>query len=72
MEGGPAIAAADVTSAPHPPASIEELDLDELRGDDILIRVATAGMCHTDAATRGLRLSVSRMSGWRNSANASE
>jgi hypothetical protein len=45
-------------------ASIEELDLDEW-DDEILIRVATAGMCHADIATRGLRLTVSRTSGGR-------
>ena len=43
---------ADVTRAPHQSASIEELDLDELRDDEILIRVATAGICHTDIAKR--------------------
>jgi hypothetical protein len=53
---------ADVTRAPHQPASIEELDLDELRDDEILIRVATTGICHTDIATRGL---IVRRQLWR-------
>jgi aryl-alcohol dehydrogenase len=43
---------ADVTRAPHQPASIEELDLDELRDDEILIPVATAGVCRTDISKR--------------------
>ena len=44
----------DATRAPHQSASLEGLDLDELRDDEALIRVATAGICHTDIATRGL------------------
>jgi hypothetical protein len=63
---------ADVTSAPHPPAPIDALDLDELRDDEILIRVITAGMCNTDTATRGPGLTASGTSGGKNSANASE
>jgi aryl-alcohol dehydrogenase len=43
---------AAVTRASHQPASIEELDLDELRDDEILVRVAAAGICHTDIAVR--------------------
>jgi Zn-dependent alcohol dehydrogenase len=34
------------TPASHQPASIEELDLDELRDDEILVQVAAAGIFH--------------------------
>ena len=32
------------------PLSIEEVELDEIRDDEILVRLVATGVCHTDAA----------------------
>ncbi len=39
---------AAVARAPHDPFSIEEVELGELRDDEVLVRVAAVGVCHTD------------------------
>jgi aryl-alcohol dehydrogenase len=43
---------AAVTRAAHAPMSIERLELDEPRHDEILVRVVATGVCHTDIAMR--------------------
>ena len=43
---------AAVTRAVHAPMSIERLELDEPRADEILVRVVATGICHTDIAMR--------------------
>jgi aryl-alcohol dehydrogenase len=43
---------AAVTRAPKEPASLEELSLEELRSNEVLVRVVAAGVCHTDIAMR--------------------
>jgi len=40
------------------PLSIEEVDLDEPREDEILVRVEAAGVCHTDDKARQAKLPV--------------
>jgi aryl-alcohol dehydrogenase len=40
------------------PLAIEELDLDEPRDDEILVRVEAVGVCHTDESSRLGRLPV--------------
>jgi aryl-alcohol dehydrogenase len=37
---------------------IRELDLDDPRGDEVLVRIVAAGMCHTDASVRDQHLPV--------------
>ncbi len=43
---------AAVTRAPHGPQSLESLELEEPRSDEILVRVVATGVCHTDIAMR--------------------
>lgn len=43
---------AAVTRAVRAPQSLEMLDLDEPRDDEILVRVVATGVCHTDIAMR--------------------
>ena len=43
---------AAVTRAKAAPMSIETLDLDEPRSDEILVRLVATGICHTDLAMR--------------------
>lgn len=43
---------AAVTRATHAPMSLETLQLDEPREDEILVRVVATGVCHTDIAMR--------------------
>lgn len=43
---------AAVTRAMHAPMSLETLDLEEPRDDELLIRVVATGVCHTDIAMR--------------------
>ena len=40
------------------PLSIEEVDLDEPRPDEILVRVEAVGVCHTDDKARHGKLPV--------------
>jgi S-(hydroxymethyl)glutathione dehydrogenase/alcohol dehydrogenase len=39
---------AAVCYAPHTPLMIEELDLDEPKEGEVLVRIASAGVCHSD------------------------
>jgi aryl-alcohol dehydrogenase len=34
------------------PLVIEELDLDEVRSDEVRVKIAFCGVCHTDVACR--------------------
>lgn len=43
---------AAVTEAEGAPFKIQELDLDELRSDEVLVEVAASGICHTDLICR--------------------
>lgn len=43
---------AAVARAPHAPLAIEELDLEDPRPDEVLVRVVATGICHTDPAMR--------------------
>jgi len=43
---------AAVTRAARGAASLEELDLEEPRDDEVLVRVVATGVCHTDIAMR--------------------
>jgi aryl-alcohol dehydrogenase len=43
---------------PGEPLSIEEIDLDEPRDDEILVRVEAVGVCHTDDKSRHGKLPV--------------
>lgn len=43
---------AAVTRGKSQPFTIEELDLDEPREDEVLVRVVSAGICHTDLTVR--------------------
>jgi aryl-alcohol dehydrogenase len=43
---------AAVARAPHAPLTIEELNLEEPRADEVLVRVVATGICHTDPAMR--------------------
>lgn len=43
---------AAVARAPHAPFSIETLDLEEPRDDEVLIRIVGVGLCHTDLIAR--------------------
>ena len=41
-----------VTEEKGAPFTLEELDLEELRSDELLVRIAAAGICHTDLIVR--------------------
>jgi aryl-alcohol dehydrogenase len=43
---------AAVTEAKGAPFVIQELELSELRGDEVLVRVSAVGICHTDLIVR--------------------
>ena len=43
---------AAVTAAKGAPFAIEQLELDELRPDEVLVRLAASGVCHTDLIVR--------------------
>ncbi|WP_374527006.1 NAD(P)-dependent alcohol dehydrogenase [Novosphingobium sp.] len=43
---------AAVTHAAHAPMDIEELELEDPRADEILVRVVGTGICHTDVVMR--------------------
>lgn len=43
---------AAVCRAPHSPFLLEELDLDEPRVDEVLVKISSCGVCHTDMAMR--------------------
>jgi aryl-alcohol dehydrogenase len=39
---------AAVTEAPGAPFTLQELELDEIQPDEVLVRIAAVGICHTD------------------------
>ena len=43
---------AAVTERKGAPFTLQELELGELRADEVLVRVAAAGICHTDLIIR--------------------
>ena len=43
---------AAVTESKGAPFALQELELGELRGDEVLVRVAASGICHTDLICR--------------------
>lgn len=43
---------AAVVRAPHAPMSLETLDMEDVRDDEILVRLVATGVCHTDIAMR--------------------
>jgi aryl-alcohol dehydrogenase len=43
---------AAIVHEPHGPFLVEELEVDNLRADEILIKIAGAGICHTDLICR--------------------
>ena len=43
---------AAVTEALGAPLTIKELELDELRPDEVRVRLVASGVCHTDAVVR--------------------
>jgi aryl-alcohol dehydrogenase len=43
---------AAVTESAHAPFALQELELGDLRADEVLVRVAAAGICHTDLIMR--------------------
>jgi aryl-alcohol dehydrogenase len=43
---------AAVTRAPHAPLSLETLEIEAPRADEVLIRISAVGVCHTDIAMR--------------------
>ena len=43
---------AAVVKAAGQPFVIEEIDLDEPRANEVVVRVVSSGICHTDLATR--------------------
>ncbi len=45
---------AAVSTHADKPFVIEELDLDEPRPDELLVRIEAVGLCHTDLAVRGM------------------
>jgi aryl-alcohol dehydrogenase len=49
---------AAVTRAPKAPMSLETLEIDDPRADEILVRVVATGVCHTDIAMRDLTFPV--------------
>src|SRR5204863_9794557 len=49
---------AAVATAPKSDFEFTELELDEPRGDEILVRIAAVGLCHTDLVARDQILPV--------------
>ena len=47
----PTVTAA-VARGPHTPLSIEQLTLEAPRPDEVLVRIAATGVCHTDVIAR--------------------
>ncbi|MBN9460073.1 MAG: NAD(P)-dependent alcohol dehydrogenase [Burkholderiales bacterium] len=43
---------AAVVRSPHAPMSLETLDLEDIRENEILVRLVATGICHTDIAMR--------------------
>ena len=51
-------AKAAICRGKHAPFAIEEVELDELRADELRIRIVACGICHTDLAVRDGQLPV--------------
>ena len=45
---------AAVARGPATPLAIEELELEDPRADEVLVRIAATGVCHTDAIARAV------------------
>ena len=43
---------AAVAREPRQPLTIEELELDDLRPNEVLVKMVASGVCHTDAIVR--------------------
>src|SRR5581483_2834011 len=43
---------AAVARGPHTPLAIEELEMESPRADEVLVRIAATGVCHTDVIAR--------------------
>ena len=44
---------AAVTESAGAPFALEQLELDDLRPDEVLVEIAASGICHTDLTVRG-------------------
>jgi aryl-alcohol dehydrogenase len=51
-------AKAAICRGPHAPFAIEDVELDDLRADELRIRIVACGICHTDLAVRDGQLPV--------------
>jgi len=51
-------ARAAICRGPDEPFAIEDVELDELRPDELLVRIVASGICHTDLAVRDKQLPV--------------
>lgn len=49
---------AAIAAAPHAPFTLAELEIDDPRDDEVLVRVLACGICHTDIACRDQALPV--------------
>ena len=49
---------AAMATAPHAPLTLTELEIDDPRDDEVLVRVLACGVCHTDIACRDQALPV--------------
>jgi aryl-alcohol dehydrogenase len=52
------IVRAAVARAPHAPLTLETLELEEPRDDEVLVRLVATGVCHTDIAARDRAIPV--------------
>lgn len=48
----PTTTTAAVVDAPGAPFSLEQIELDDLRPDEVLVRMVAAGLCHTDLSVQ--------------------
>ena len=51
-------AKAAICRGKHAPFAIEHVELDDLRADELRIRIIACGICHTDLAVRDGQLPV--------------
>ncbi len=49
---------AAIAAAPHAPLALTEVEIDDPRDDEVLVRVLACGVCHTDIACRDQALPV--------------
>ncbi len=49
---------AAIAAAPHAPLTLTEVEIDDPRDDEVLVRVLACGVCHTDIACRDQALPV--------------